>query len=226
MGRRRWLDQAAAQYFAAVEEDNRLSGRDRSHRLIEPQLRPVAVRRDGSSRVLAVVTDARLYANRTGWLGTRNPRDSRSPQLILEQLCRIADGNVAGCRVDVGDKNRSASATGNWQPFALANRELVNAIVLAKNRAVRPAEYPGNALLHAPLDELFVVARRDEADVLAVRLVCNWQPKPGCHCPNLIFRVFANWESEPCKIFLRQRVEDIGLVLERVNTAQQTVFAV
>ena len=67
--------------------------------------------------------------------------------------------------------------------------------------------------------------RRDEADILALRLVVDGQTRPLRDPPHLVLGVPGQGEEHPCQRLPRHRVEEIGLVLPEVLRPLQPVPA-
>src|SRR3954471_1669612 len=77
----------------------------------------------------------------------------------------------------------------------------------------------------APGDERAVVVVRDETDFLAVRLVGDRQPVLPRVLADLLLRQGADREDRARELLLREREEEIRLVLRRVEAAPQKVPA-
>ena len=76
-------------------------------------------------------------------------------------------------------------------------------------------------------EKLAVVARRDEADVLAVGLPGVGEIRPDSQVPYLLLAVPAHGQQGMGKLLLAHTVQDVGLVLPVVNALEeaQTVGA-
>src|SRR6186713_1844528 len=68
-----------------------------------------------------------------------------------------------------------------------------------------------------------IVVVRDETDLLAVRLVGDWEPtRPGVIAHGILGAI-PNGKASLCELILRQREEKIGLILRAVDAALQQV---
>ena len=70
-------------------------------------------------------------------------------------------------------------------------------------------------------EKLPVVARRDEADVLAVGLPGVGEIRPDSQLPYLLLAVPAYGQQGLGKLLLTHTVQDIGLVLPVVNALEE-----
>ena len=75
--------------------------------------------------------------------------------------------------------------------------------------------------LNALSDEPAVVAIRDKADVLAVRLVCHGKAQFPGNLPDAVLGVLTNRKHQPRKLLLPEPVENVALVLPRVPGLQK-----
>src|SRR3954462_15199928 len=78
----------------------------------------------------------------------------------------------------------------------------------------------GRALRH----EGGVIIVGDEADLLAVRLVCHRQAGPAWVLAARVLRPVADREHGARELLLRQREKEIRLILRRVGAALQEVM--
>ncbi len=72
-------------------------------------------------------------------------------------------------------------------------------------------------------DESPVVAVRDEAYLLAVRLAGHGQPGLGGDPADSLLVVLSDWLAEASQLGLREREEHVGLVLPGVGPLEQPV---
>ena len=75
------------------------------------------------------------------------------------------------------------------------------------------------------VDEARVVVVRDEADLLAVRLVGDRQPRAARVLADGVLRAIADREDGARELLLRQREQEVRLILRRVDAALQQVAA-
>src|ERR1700686_3087253 len=128
-----------------------------------------------------------------------------------------ADDYLLVRAADLDDVERRAG--GNAESLALADGEVVNASVLAYDFAVCGDEIAGRlgqclALLgEVGIDEALVVAARDEADFLRVRLLRESEAVMSREFADLGLGHVAERKDRAAQLLLRQAEEEISLVL-------------
>ena len=109
-------------------------------------------------------------------------------------------------------------AGGEAQSLALADREAMHAAVRPDDCAVAADERAGSLQLgRRALDERGIVAVRDEADLLAVRLGRDAELESPRVLADCLLVEMADREPGARQLLLREREQEVGLILGRVE---------
>src|SRR5215471_12998507 len=117
---------------------------------------------------------------------------------------------------------------GHSEPLALADREVVDAGMLADDLAAGRDQFAGGVrqrlalLSKISVNEPLVVAARDKADLLRVRLLGDGQPVPVRQFADLRLGHISQGEQRAAELFLCEPEEKICLIFTRIcRTLQQ-----
>ncbi len=154
----------------------------------------------------------------------------REPRIVnregaLRDLVATADDQGVGGGQDLADVDRLTQR--DPEPVALAHGVVGVAGVRADARAVDVDDRSRVARVAAALlEQRAVVAERDEADLLALRLVRRRQLELGRDLPHLRLRQVAEREARACQLVLVEHPQEVGLVLVGIGGAQEAPAAV
>src|SRR5204862_8261982 len=113
-------------------------------------------------------------------------------------------------------------AGGDTQPFALANREMRDGIVVAEPASILVDDVARLACLGShPFDDIRIRPLRHETDVLAVGLRRDRKRQLACEPAGLILLQFAKRKAKKFKLAARRATEEIALVAAWIRGAVQ-----
>ena len=182
---------------------------------------------DGDHGAVLVAVRAQLHRD-VGPLESRGrsaaPARLDPGQPVHREPLARTDGDRARDRLDVEDEPRLAVRRGPTEPepLALADREPVGAVVLPELLAglvEDRAALVGGALAELLAQPAGGVAVRDEADVVAVRLVRDQQAALGGLHAHVRLGRAAEREHRVPQLLLVEHAEHVGLVLAVVDGA-------
>ena len=209
----------------AVIEHRRLTRRDGADRAVEDQRhRAVGIYRCGAWLFLLAIAGLCLTADGITRNLSADPVEVTDRAHRREEFFLIAEDDGILLGVDPHDIDRRADA--DAEVLALADRVVHDALVPPQHAAVRRKEVARLHRAAVPLDEGRIVAVGDEADILAVGLRRVDKAVLLCDAAHLVLAQPAEGKARMRELFLRQRVEDIALVLALVETFAQEPLAV
>src|SRR5262245_5090421 len=134
------------------------------------------------------------------------------------QLIAWTNRDVPAVGVDLQHVQRRARC--DAEPLALADREAMNAVVPAQ-RLARLVDDRTGALRRGRVcrDERGVLAIRDEADLLTVRLIGHSKPERPYLSADRRLGQTADRKARTGKLILGQRKEEIRLILLRIRAS-------
>ncbi len=151
------------------------------------------------------------------------PHRAAGHDLVHGQALGAADAHGAGHRFQ--RQHVAGTTTGRGcldaQALALAHGEAVHAAVLAEHLAGLVVHQHAGLLAEPVGEELAGVAVRDEADVVAVRLLGHGQAALGRLRPDLGLGGVTEREQRVPQLLAGQRGQHVGLVLASVGAAPQ-----
>ena len=162
------------------------------------------------------------------WLrrfGNGNPVDGFDFKGSGSKGVVVADEDAIGFRFDGEDVERLAG--GEAEALALADSEIVNAIVAAEDFAgfgddIAVACAERNFIFRSVgVDELDVAAVGDKAQLHAVRLFGDGESGAASDFADFVFREFAKREFTARELFLRKAPEKIGLIFCGIERAKK-----
>src|SRR5947209_10432860 len=111
---------------------------------------------------------------------------------------------------------------GDTQPFALADREMRDAIVAAEHASILVDDVARLARLGSqPFDDSRIRPLRHETDVLAVGLRRDRKRQLACEPAGLILLQFAQRKAKKLKLGARRATEEVALVAAWIRGAVQ-----
>ena len=226
------LDPAAADDYVTLIEHCGLAGRDGALRIVETYFHPIAASPVGkivapaATCLLRIFTCARIGPARRSMLiqlTSFATHESRSRSSLPT--------DDYGLRRRLGCDHVQRFATRNPESLALAYRELMNAGVLAEHAAFLVRDVASGSgpvdslLLEVRIDELRVIAVRNEADLLAIVLRRNRQPVLASQFAHLRLQQMPERKLRTGQLLLRQAEKEISLILAWVSTPHQLIAA-
>src|SRR5689334_22558531 len=154
-----------------------------------------------------------------------DPVEVAGDEAAGEEFIIAADGHLAADAVDLDDVERRAG--GDAQSLALADGEVVNAVMTAEDAAIAGDEFAGGvrellALLgEIRVNEALVVAAGDEADLLRVGLFRQRQAVLAGELAHLRLAHFAQRKARAAELLLREAKKKVRMVLGGVGGAAQ-----
>src|SRR5579871_1676211 len=159
-------------------------------------------------------------ANRAIDLAIADPVDVAELNAIHPQRFARADHDAARRGIEPHDKQRRAG--GDAEPSPLADREMRNALMPAQHAAVEIDDIARlKRVRPQAADDIGIAAGRHEADILAVVLVSNRQPKPPRQLPHLTLGHITERKAQMIELLTRRRKQEIALIAVGVGRADQ-----
>src|SRR2546428_11507266 len=226
-------DPPPADDFFAVVKHRRLAGGDGALRReeLDSRLAGRAARNDLDSRRRrqVLVADFDCGLQQFALPDRTHPVDVADQAAAPEEFLVRTYHHAIALAVQLDDIERRSD--GHSESLPLADRIVVETVVLAKNTAIRGHDVAWPALeLHAllgeiGLNEVSIAAARNKTDLLAFRLFGHRQPLLAGNRAHPVFGQLAQREDRARELLLRQAEEKIGLVLGAVDGGEQPVPA-
>ena len=215
----RLVDPAAADDDVSVVEDDGLSGRDGDLRRVEDDLRAAVAEWRGRWPAPPDGDGESARSTRSGAVGRRRRSSSRRTPSASSARATTSGRRRPAAPPAAAPARTAASPVGDElqaEPLALADREAVDAVVAAERRGRARRRTPVARRVRALLRRRTrVVVVGDEADLLAVRLVGDRQAAAPRVLADRVLRPVADGEDRARELLLRQREQEIRLVLRR-----------
>jgi hypothetical protein len=215
-----------AQALLAVVEDDVLAGRRAGDRRLEAYLDRVVDERDPAGNVRLAIAHFRRAGECGSGCATRDPvRPGRAQAAAMQGRVTGAlndDERVAREVLGSHEPRRAAGvrATADAEAAALADRVALEAPVAADHDALVALDRPLMTRQPAP-DEIAERPLADEADPGRVALVRDRQSALAGSLPNLGLAQGAHGEHAAPELPGIERVQEVALVLVRVDAAQK-----
>src|SRR6185436_18855807 len=170
------------------------------------------------------VTDSRREAAWTVGRRTRDPVDATGGERAPAKFVARSDHHSRLRRVEFEYVHRCAGSQS--ESLALTDSQPVDTAMAANDLASRVDNFAGAVLIgEPPVDKTGGVAVRNEADLVAVRLVGDREAEPAGDVAHFGLPQMPDGKQRMSELILRQREEKIRLVLVAVGASQEPVPA-